>query len=265
MSSDLILSSSALFEERLPGSMYEKSVESLVLKYSSMIFQGFLAADCKPYFDTAHGGVRPDMVLLRRDLKEWGLVEVELEEHSANHHVKPQIGRLVYASPDERAVRIIQDSFAGEFDRSSVAEVLTQRPRVYLVTHGVTPVSEDTLRVLQVEAINIRIFSGGPNNYQILARGRASISRQLDQILIRSTSPLTPTLWTLTGVRIAEFCDRRFITATFQGNAQNWTIKETSNGYIFRMPTHLSESLSFTRARISLIPGSPNVLLTALN
>jgi len=66
--------------------VYEGFVEAIVLRFSAALFPGYHALPCKPYFDTPHGGVYPDLVLIREDFTGRGLVEVEVQNHSANGH-----------------------------------------------------------------------------------------------------------------------------------------------------------------------------------
>lgn len=237
-------------------------MESLVLKFAGTLFPSFLAAECKPYFDTPHGGVNPDIVLFRRDFEEWALVEVELEEHSANRHVKPQIGRLVHAVPDRRASRKIVDSFEGRVDEKRAFEALSRRPRVILVTHGATPVSDEHLRALGVEAIDVRIFSGGSNEYHLLTRHRLTRQRVLPTELVRSAHPMTRGHWTLSTAAVPEFAGRTSVSVSTSLATHTWAIFPTHGGYIFKMPTELSPTVSFERAQVSVTEGSAHVTLT---
>ena len=242
--------------------MYEQAVEALVLKCAGTLFPGFAAEECKPYFDTPHGGVQPDIVLIRHDLEEWALVEVELEEHSANGHVKPQVGRLVHAVPDRRASRKILDAFGTKFDERRAFEVLSRPPRVFLVTHGQTPVNDYDLRALGVEAFDVRIFWAGASNYQMVVRHRMARQRRIPDPLIRVRSPMANGSWTLTTPEVKEFVGRKTVAVSAVGETHNWSLLRTDGGYIFKMPTELSSTLSFDRAQLSVTEGSPNVTLT---
>jgi len=261
---DQIIRSTGIYQERMPGSMYEQFVEAIVKKFAEWLFPGFFVSGAKPYFNTHHGGTQPDLILIKSDLSGWGIVEVELEEHSANGHVKPQLGRLIHASPDDKAIQKIAESFDDRFTSSEIDQVLSQPPHVFLVTHGQTPVSESDLVRLGVEAIDIRIFSGGANDYQLVSRRRTPRFRALEFALVRSSSELFPTVWTYKGPPIPEIGTAKQINVTIADMTQNWAVQSTSDGYMFRMPTGLSESITFSICRISVTDNPPHLTLTPI-
>lgn len=58
----------------------------------SKVLPGFAVLDFSPFIIGDEGSRRrPDLALVHRDYDMWAVVEVELEKHSLDHHVVPQV------------------------------------------------------------------------------------------------------------------------------------------------------------------------------
>ena len=80
---------------------YEAHFEDIAKKQLSDIFGEFLVLDFKPVVLGDQGiRRRPDLALIHRRYRMWVVVEVELEHHSLEHHVFPQMQALASGTYD---------------------------------------------------------------------------------------------------------------------------------------------------------------------
>lgn len=241
------------FHPMAPGSIYESMVQALVAQNAAALFPEFECRRIEPTFQTAAGDVRPDLVLVQRDARAWGLVEVEAEEHSATAHVKPQLAKMGYAQARGSARAMIEGAFdyltAGE-----LATALAGKPVVYLVTHGKTPVNDEDLRTLAVRSIEISIFHGGPNDYILSVEDGSERLVAIEGGAHRLTSQMLKGIgiWHLRAHSLPGDPDR--IAVDFDGTRAVWGCTRTSDGYLLRMPTQLTDGSAATEARAYLDP-----------
>jgi len=245
----------AVYRELAPGAVYESSVVSIVEANAHALFPEFACRRLEPYFQTAAGDVQPDLILIGRSEHIWGMVEVEAQEHSAIHHVKPQIAKMRFARVDDRNRQKITESFEDEIELDHILACLTGQPIVYLVTHGLTPVPIEDLRTLFVRGIDLEIFHSPPNDYILKVDGKAQRLIELPLGAKRSNSPLTQSCWQI-GTQAIPALDKSgsHVRVEFDGVGGVWNCQRTSDGYLLRMPSGLLESITATEARVYLDP-----------
>lgn len=80
----------------------EAHFEDIAKKLFAEIFEKFLVIDFKPLVVGDQGiRRRPDIALVHRHYRMWVVVEVELEHHSLNQHVFPQMEALATGAYDD--------------------------------------------------------------------------------------------------------------------------------------------------------------------
>lgn len=80
----------------------EAHFEEIAKKQFAETFDQFLVVDFKPLVLGDQGiRRRPDIALVHRQYQMWIVVEVELEHHSLDHHVFPQMQVLASGAYDD--------------------------------------------------------------------------------------------------------------------------------------------------------------------
>ena len=75
---------------------YESHFSAIVKTELAKILPGFSIVDFSPFIIGDEGSRRrPDLALVDRNYEMWAVVEVELEKHSLEHHVVPQVRTFV--------------------------------------------------------------------------------------------------------------------------------------------------------------------------
>jgi hypothetical protein len=181
------------------------------------------------------------------------IIEIELEEHSAAGHVQPQLAVFSNAEIDNEAVSSICEAFKDQFDNLSIESLLYTRPRVLLITHGSCQVSHHHLAALRVEAIDVRIFRAGANDYQLLVDDRRRNFRDVHGLFQSMESRMFPGVWTFKGPHLAEISPgSTAIDVEVDGQRHQWVISQTADGYIFKAPYEIAELVRGRRLGLTI-------------
>ena len=106
-----LLRQSRIYEQVFYGQ--EWHFRSIAKKELTKILPHFAILDFSP-FVLGDEGIRrrPDLALVDKNYTMWVVVEVELEKHSLEHHVVPQIRAFATGRYDESHARIIHEKDA---------------------------------------------------------------------------------------------------------------------------------------------------------
>lgn len=258
---EYLASPTSRYTEVAPGALYEQAVERLVLRYAEALFPAFIARPCTPLIRSAFGNKKPDLVLISRELDAWGIVEIELEEHSAASHVQPQVAVFANAELDTDATRCIHKAFSDIHTEGEIDGVIQMRPRVFLVTHGVCQVSNDHLRRLNVEKIDLRIFKAGANQYLLQVNDGSRAHEVLHGTFSRHVSPMFSAIWVYRGPHIDSIpLGTSQVPVEFDQELSRWTVTSTADGYLIKPPHHLENSLTGIRADLAVLENDRSTL-----
>lgn len=258
---EYLVNSSSRFAEISPGALYEQAVERLVLRHAEALFPAFVARSCAPKIHSAFGIRQPDLILVSRTLDSWGIIEVELEEHSAASHVQPQIAVFANAELDSTAVGVIQASFQEVFDSGALGILLRSRPRVFLITHGTCQVSDEHLRRLNVERIDLRIFKAGANQYLLQVFDGSRAHEVLDGTFTQLSNPMFPSTWVYRGPHLESIPQGTSrVAVEFDQGLDLWTVTTTGDGYLLKPPHHLENSLTGIQADLAILESDRSTL-----
>ncbi len=241
MSDRYLLRRGERYRRIAPGDWYESQVQALMFENAVALFPSYECARLEPYFHTPAGDVRPDLVLVRRDLSGWGLVEVELDTHSFTSHVLPQVNKLTWARGDVTLAANLLDNLtvlAGA-TVETVETLLSRRPSVYILTHGSSTRARDRLNRLGVHQLDVEILRNmdAPNDALLVVQDLTVDVRELPEVAVRSNSPLTRRAWTLhlTYPDTLPWVSTH-VSVTCDGTETIWRANRTSDGLILLEP-----------------------------
>ena len=122
------------------SSLYESVFERMIFNFSSQLFPDFHCFDFKSTLSVPREkNVRADLVLVDKGYTEWILVEVELSDHSWDHHVHDQIQRFELIEIDDETCSKITDANS-QLDSPRTHSLLkSQRPRILVVCDSRPP------------------------------------------------------------------------------------------------------------------------------
>lgn len=227
-----------------PGSVYETTVQSLVERNLSSLFPEYFGKLFEPYFRTAAGDVKPDLVLIRHDYKGWLLVEVEVEGHSPQAHILPQLAKLTYATANELVLEFFIDNFGNEHNLSNIEIALQQKPEVVLVIHGSSSSFQSGLKELGVSSLDLEIHAYPPDEYILEVVDHEENYVDTGLTCSRSLNLATQYIWILSkvpGIEPNQIGGK--IQVRIGNSASFWGIKATKSDYLLRQPPDI-QSLS---------------------
>ena len=223
-----------------PGSLYESNVQVLIERNLSALFPEYFGKIMDPYFRTAAGDVQPDLVLVRRDYKGWMLVEVEVEGHSAQAHILPQLSKLTRASCNDEVFKLLMDSFSSEHNELNLAEAINYKPEVTLVIHGSSEKFQSKLNELGVYTLDVDIHSYPPDEYVLEVLDREENYLDTGQICRRSSNLATQFVWSLPKIEFLDLTTMDEKVEVCVGTEISfWDIKTNRTDYLLRQPTGL--------------------------
>ena len=86
----------------------ESHFSSIAKKELAKVLPDFVVLDFSPYILGDEGSrSRPDLALVHKQYRMWAVVEVELDTHSLEHHIEPQIRTFATGRYDESHARYI--------------------------------------------------------------------------------------------------------------------------------------------------------------
>lgn len=227
-----------------PGSVYETTVQSLIERNLSSLFPEYFGKSFEPYFRTAAGDVKPDLVLIRHDYKGWLLVEVEVEGHSAQAHILPQLAKLTFATSNELVLEHFVNHFGNDHNLLNIEKALSQKPEVVLVIHGSSSEFQDGLKELGVSSLDLEIHAYPPDEYILEVVDHEENYVDTGVICSRSSNMATQFIWILPKVQgIEPNSIEGKIQVRIGNSASIWGIKATKSDYLLRQPPDI-QSLS---------------------
>ena len=264
MSRNFIARGQNRYTEIKPGTVYESMVTNIVEKNLGSLFPLYFGKKLEPYFRTAAGDVKPDLIMIKRDFSGCALVEVETPNDSFTAHILPQLSKLKYARSDEVIIKSIRNSFSDLDNLELLEKTLMEIPEVYLVMHGSSESYKESLKTLNVNVIDIEIYTNPPTDYILKVFDKSDEFINLGIVAKRSSNPLTRNIWILPDYSrvINEKLDKSLLIE-FNGETSTWGASSTMNGHILRQPDGL-ESLRNVNS-VSVLRHKDNKVLRFIN
>lgn len=108
----------------------EKYFSTVVQKFSHVIFPNHYCFKFEVDMFFIGNKVRPDLILIEKQFKDWWLVEVELERHSWFSHIQEQIEKILNAEITDKHQEKIKQKLSSHFEILGLNENKNQLDRV---------------------------------------------------------------------------------------------------------------------------------------
>lgn len=123
-------------ELSIVGSYYESEYEQIILSHVETVFPEYYTFPYKRIiYDDKGGTAKPDLAMIRKDYKEWYIVEVELEKHDFNH-VKKQVKIFTNGIYDKETAEYIQNNQDYLNKDKLLTLIKTKQPSVLVIVDG---------------------------------------------------------------------------------------------------------------------------------
>ena len=128
---------------------HESHFSAIVKTELAKILPGFSILDFSPLIIGDEGARRrPDLALVDRNYEMWAVVEVELEKHSLEHHVIPQVGTFATGRYDRSHATLLHQKDL-TLNLENLCNLTTYLPPVVSVVVNSRSVLEDGWDVLE--------------------------------------------------------------------------------------------------------------------
>jgi hypothetical protein len=125
--------------------------------------------------------VRPDLILIEKDYRDWWLVEVELERHSWFSHIQSQIVKILNAEISDDHFRKLAP-YANVIDMARVRKLMKNEPHKTLVIVDSEPKSwMDELQTTEARLMTVQVYRSA--NYEHIIRCDTSLPKSGSPII----------------------------------------------------------------------------------
>ena len=186
-----VLHRNCWFEELASAGVYETEFEGIVKVHSAHLWPRFHAVRFKTTVSDGNAAAKPDFSLVERGYREWWVVEVEMEHHSFEGHVLPQVRTLSQAiyGPDE-ASKLCAAS--GDLELNKLTEMMKGRqPRVLVVVNKPKPDWIKPLAKYDAAVAVFEVFRNDRNDYLFRVNGEHPVGPS-DIVTLCRFDPLIP-------------------------------------------------------------------------
>lgn len=164
------------FEQIAPGSLYESEYERIVLQQASMLYPDYYGVPFKKSVYSDEDVAKPDIVLVNKVYRDWWVVEVEMENHSLESHIIPQVLTLTNATYGEPEADYIFEKMP-DLDPVLLKDMVKGTPpRVLVIVNTQKPEWVQPLERYNVNLATFEVFRSDKNRdvyringYQITA------------------------------------------------------------------------------------------------
>jgi hypothetical protein len=108
----------------------EQYFSTVVQKFSHVIFPNHYCFKFEVDMFYIGNKVRPDLILIEKQFKDWWLVEVELERHSWLNHIQEQIEKILNAEITDKHQEKIKEKLSSHLKKLGLNENEDQMARV---------------------------------------------------------------------------------------------------------------------------------------
>jgi len=145
------------YDQVAPTSLYEIDVEQNILIHGETLYPEHFILPCKILVETDQGETaKPDLAFIAKDYREWWIVEVEMEEHSLESHVLPQMEILSNGAYSDQHAKYFCEKLP-ELDYLKISNLIQSIPPRLMVIVNTQP-SEIWYKELEQLGVSVSVF-----------------------------------------------------------------------------------------------------------
>ena len=210
------------YESVLSGSYSEADFENVIFSQREFLFPNHHLVRFKSDVRWNRDIRRADFALVDRKYRSWWVVEVELNHHSLNNHVIPQVEVLrngEYAEHHAESIAMEDSSL----DSNRLLDlVVRSNPQVWVIVDKPAPTWVEPLKALRVPLGIIEMFTSDKATYALRVNGAKPAEVTSGFGLL---SNVLGRVWRVEGMNDLGTKVDQEIGIDFNGDSRKWVIK----------------------------------------
>jgi hypothetical protein len=222
------------YTEVAPTGIYESYYEMMVKTQAKKIWPRFHPVPFKANIYAGLGpGVKADLALVERSYAEWWVVEVEMEHHSLEIHVVPQVRKLVNGQyGDDEATKLCEG--CAELDPAKTKKMVKDcQPKVVVVVNAPKPDWAERLAEFDAKVVVFEMFTAGDDDFVYRVNGDHPVGKSEILSTCRASPLMNRWLVVESPIVLAAIREKTF-SIEFDGKTTTWKRFEQDNAlYLF--------------------------------
>ncbi len=166
-----ILIKNEWFSELSPNALYESEFEDIVINEASKIFENFFVSEFKTNVTSEEDIAKPDLAIIDKQYRGWWVVEVEMNNHSFENHIIPQVKKLSKGDYGEPQVEYLCNKNTLLLKKQLFDMMKGTPPQVLVVLNKPMPTWKQVLSTLGVKICIVEVFRSDQNRYAFRVNG----------------------------------------------------------------------------------------------
>lgn len=237
------------FDRMAPGSMYERELQKLLLRYVPIIFPDHEIYLMDPLIKTHLGDCRPDVILIGQRSPTWTIIEVETDNHLPSH-IAHQLGVFLQAGFDEKLRERVLADAREHMSSDWVTQALQTRPSVALMMHGSAARIAEKVGDGIYDIVEFDLYSAATPGIFMTWERIAGDLKRTEVILERIANGMQQKFWRC---RFEELLGDPASNSTrfeFNGYVLEWRRDPAGAEWLFREPEASGLSEDVTKLRV---------------
>jgi hypothetical protein len=160
------------YEELSPTALYETEFENIVAEKAKNIFPEYYIAPFKTKVFTDDDVVMPDLAFIDKDYRGWWVVEVEMNYHSFENHVLPQVAKLSQGYYGKDQADYLYQKNSKDLNKNKLIEMMKgSPPKVLVILNKPMPDWVKILSKFNAKLCVIEVFRSVRNRYVFRING----------------------------------------------------------------------------------------------
>jgi hypothetical protein len=166
-----ILIQNEWYDELSPTALYESNFENIIVDQGPSIFPNHFVVPFKTKIYTDEDVVIPDLALIDMEYRCWWVVEVEMNYHSLDNHILPQVSKLYRGNYGiEQSEYLCSKS--QELNKAKIVDMMKgKHPQVLVVVNKPMPEWSRILTRFDARVCVIEVFRSNLNRHVFRLNG----------------------------------------------------------------------------------------------
>lgn len=159
------------YDELSPTALYESDFENIVIDQAILIFLDYFVIPFKTKVFTDEDIVIPDLALIDKQYRGWWVVEIEMNYHSLDDHILPQITKLSRGNYGKAQADYLCSKMP-ILDKAKVVDMMKgKHPQILVIINKPMPDWARIFTKFEAKVCVIEVFRSDKNKYIFRVNG----------------------------------------------------------------------------------------------